>query len=139
MPITTCAWGLGASGLTVCRSQTIIRMPTASGGTRHHLFFDYALLAPLGELLCIRCRLFDLWDDGRRILGSIILIMLAAVLPTVLVLWLYGERWGPMGRSTWAMIRESGLRRLLNLSAVHGYFYGRWLKELLEAQAGAAD
>ena len=57
---------------------------------------------------------------------TIILIVVAALLVTVLALWLFGERWRPLRPSTWKMMREAGLRRLLNISALHGYIYVRW-------------
>lgn len=33
--------------------------------------------------------------------------------------------------STWKMMREAGLRRFLNLSALHGYIYGRWINQYI--------
>jgi len=57
---------------------------------------------------------------------TIILIVVAALLVTVLALWLFGERWRPLRPSTWKMMREAGLRRFLNISALHGYIYVRW-------------
>jgi hypothetical protein len=46
-----------------------------------------------------------------------------------LVFWIIGERGHLLRISTWYYIRESGLRRLLNFSALHAYVYGRWMKE----------
>lgn len=63
--------------------------------------------------------------------GIIILIVVGVLLVTVLVLWLFGERWRPLRPSTWRMMREAGLRRFLNLSSLHGYVYGRWIKEYI--------
>ena len=60
-------------------------------------------------------------------LGAILLIVVGALLVTVLALWLVGERWRPLRPSTWKVMREAGLRRFLNLSALHGYIYGRWI------------
>ena len=65
-------------------------------------------------------------------LGNIILITAAALVATVVIVWLYGERWRPLRPSTWRMMREAGLRRFLNLSGVHGYIYGRWTKEYVD-------
>ena len=59
-------------------------------------------------------------------LWTIVLSLVAALLLISLVLWLVGERGRPLRLSTWKFIREAGLWRLLNLSALHGYVYGRW-------------
>ena len=64
-------------------------------------------------------------------LGTIILIVVGLLLVTGLVLWLFGERWYPLRPSTWRFMCEAGLRRFLNLSALHAYVYGRWVKEYL--------
>lgn len=64
-------------------------------------------------------------------LGSIILIFIGALLLTALALWLFGERWRPLRFSTWKMMREAGLRRFFNLSALHGYIYARWTRQYL--------
>ncbi len=65
--------------------------------------------------------------------GTVVLIIAGALLITVLILWLFGERWRPLRPSTWKMMQEmrqeSGLRRFLNLSALHGYIYGRWTNQ----------
>lgn len=53
------------------------------------------------------------------------LILVGSLLLTILALWLFGERWRPLRRSTWRFLREGGLRRLLNGSALHAYAYGR--------------
>jgi len=62
---------------------------------------------------------------------TIILIVVAALLVTVLALWLFGERWRPLRPSTWKMMREAGLRRFLNISALHGYIYVRWRNQYI--------
>jgi hypothetical protein len=64
--------------------------------------------------------------------GTIVLIVAALLLVTVLVLWLFGERWRPLCPSTRKMMREAGLRRFLNLSALHGYVYGRWTNQCID-------
>ncbi len=64
-------------------------------------------------------------------LGTIILIVVGAILVTFIVLWLSGEHWHPLRRSSWVFIRQVGLRRILNGSALHGYVYGRWIKEYI--------
>ena len=64
-------------------------------------------------------------------LGTIIIIVVGVLLAAVLVFWLFGEHWRPLLPSTWRMMREAGLRRFLNLSGLHGYVYGRWIKEYI--------
>jgi len=64
-------------------------------------------------------------------LSTIIHIIIAIVLVGGVVLWLYGEHWKPLRFSTWRFMREAGLRRLLNFSGLHGYVYGRWIKEYI--------
>jgi NAD-dependent dihydropyrimidine dehydrogenase PreA subunit len=64
-------------------------------------------------------------------LSTIILIIIAIILVGGAGLWLYGERWRPLRLSTWKFMREAGLRRLLNFSGLHGYVYGRWIKEYI--------
>ncbi|MDZ7579704.1 MAG: 4Fe-4S binding protein [Deltaproteobacteria bacterium] len=48
-----------------------------------------------------------------------------------LILWLYGEHWRPLRLSTWRFMREAGIRRFLDFSALHAYVYGRWIKEYI--------
>lgn len=64
-------------------------------------------------------------------LGTIILIVVGALLVTVIVLWFYGEHWHPLRRSTWRFMRQVGLRRILNGSGLHGYIYGRWTNQYI--------
>ena len=59
--------------------------------------------------------------------GTIILIVVGAV--AALALWVYGERGHLLRPSTWRFMREAGLQRILNFSGLHGYIYGRWVKE----------
>ena len=59
-------------------------------------------------------------------LGTIILIVVEALLISVLALWLVGERWRPLRPSTWKFLRTAGLRRVLNLGALHAYVHARW-------------
>ena len=51
---------------------------------------------------------------------------------TILVFWLIGERWHLLRSTTWQMLRANGLRRILNLNAIHGYIYGRWTIKYLD-------
>jgi len=62
-------------------------------------------------------------------LGTVILIVVGVLLVTLLVLWLFGERWRLLRPSTWKVMREAGLRRFLNLSALHAYIYARWTNQ----------
>lgn len=64
-------------------------------------------------------------------LSSIIITVIVITLVGGVVLWFYGERWHPLRRSSWQFLRQAGLRRFLNLSALHGYVYGRWIKEYI--------
>lgn len=66
-------------------------------------------------------------------LGTLIIIVIAACFVIFLTLWLYGERWRPLRSSTRKALRESGLRGFLNLSGLHSYTYGRWTKEYRNA------
>ncbi len=63
---------------------------------------------------------------------AITLIVVGLLLAGALILWLSGERWRFLRPSTRRMIRESGLRRFLNLTTLHHYIYGRWTKQYLK-------
>ena len=65
-------------------------------------------------------------QEEQKILATIIPILVGVILITILILFLLGERWHLLRSSTWKMMREGGLRRVLNLSFLHGYIYGRW-------------
>lgn len=58
-------------------------------------------------------------------------IILWLPLATLAVLWVIGERGWLLRRSTWESTKAGGLRRILNLNAVHGYVYGRWTNQYL--------
>ncbi len=62
---------------------------------------------------------------------SIALVALGMLLVSMVLFWLYAERWRPLRPSTWAFLRKAGWRGALNLSAVHAYVYGRWTKQYL--------
>lgn len=64
-------------------------------------------------------------------IGTIMTILIGALLLTVLIFWLIGERGHLMLPSTWAGMRAGGLRSLLNLNALHQYVYGRWTNQYL--------
>ena len=60
---------------------------------------------------------------GLTIAGTVAVALLSA--------WVVGERGRLLRRSTRAMMVQAGVRRQLNLSALHGYVYGRWTKQYL--------
>jgi len=59
-------------------------------------------------------------------------IIIGVILILILSLWLFGERWKPLRPSTRKFIKEVGLRRILNLQALHGYIYGRWTNQYMD-------
>lgn len=65
-------------------------------------------------------------------MGTIFLIVVGILVAAVLGLCLFGERWRPIRPSTWKLVRESGLRRLLNLATLHTYIYSRWLNQYIK-------
>jgi len=64
--------------------------------------------------------------------GWIALLAVAILFVSMVLFWLYAERWHPLRPSTWAVMRKTGWRGVLNLSAVHAYAYGRWTKQYLD-------
>ena len=52
--------------------------------------------------------------------------ILGVALCSLLALWIYGEHGRLLRRSTWSMVRLSGMRRFLKLTTLHGYVYARW-------------
>jgi ferredoxin len=62
----------------------------------------------------------------------VLLIILCVLAAGAAGLWLFGERWRPMRRSTWRFIRAGGWRRFLNLTTLHGYLYGRWTNQYIK-------
>ncbi len=64
--------------------------------------------------------------------GTIVLVVIASLGLAMMALWLFGERWRPLRRSTWRFMREAGVRRLLNGKALHAYVYGRWTNQYLD-------
>ncbi len=64
-------------------------------------------------------------------LETIIIIIAGALLLTVMALWLFGERWRLLLPSTLKIIQENGVRRVINLNALHGYLYGRWTNQYI--------
>ena len=56
------------------------------------------------------------------ILGIVVGLLFVAIL----IFCLVGERRHLFRKSTWLALKESGLKRLLNLNAIHLYIYGRW-------------
>ena len=56
---------------------------------------------------------------------------LGTILVMLLLTLLIAERGRLLRPSTWKMVREGGLRRFLNLSALHAYVYGRWTDQYI--------
>jgi ferredoxin len=65
-------------------------------------------------------------------LGTIILIVIGALIAALILLWLFGERWRLLRPSTWRLMKENGLRRFLNLNFFHGYTYLRWTNQYIK-------
>jgi ferredoxin len=63
--------------------------------------------------------------------GDIFLVLVGLFAVALVVLWLFGERWRPLRSSTWKLLREGGLRRLLNFSSLHAYTYLRWTNQYI--------
>lgn len=61
-------------------------------------------------------------------LGTIIFIIVGALVAALILLWLFGERWRLLRASTWRMMKEGGLHLLHGL---HGYVYGRWTNQYI--------
>ena len=57
---------------------------------------------------------------------KIMLIAVGVLLVAGLVLWLFGERWRFLRRSTWEAAKVGGLRSLLNFRTLHMYVYLRF-------------
>lgn len=63
--------------------------------------------------------------------GTVTIVLVAVFLVALVALWLFAERWRLLQPSTWSCLREAGLRRSLNLTSLHAYIYGRWVKEYI--------
>lgn len=61
-------------------------------------------------------------------LSVILLGVVGAVVVLPLALWLFGERWRLLRRSTKQMVREGGF----GLNTLHGYLYGRWTNQYVK-------
>ena len=72
-------------------------------------------------------------------LEIIILVIAGTILAVVLMLWLVGERWRLLRRSTWTSLRAGGLRNLLNFRSLHMYVYLRWYNQYLKALGKVDD
>ena len=62
---------------------------------------------------------------------TILVIIVILVILTGLGLWIFGERGKIMRRSTREWFGTSGMKRFLNLKALHGYIYMRWQNQYL--------
>jgi NAD-dependent dihydropyrimidine dehydrogenase PreA subunit len=56
---------------------------------------------------------------------AVILAVVGACILLALALWLFGERWKLLRRSTWQMVRERGI----GVTSLHGYIYTRWTNQ----------
>jgi Pyruvate/2-oxoacid:ferredoxin oxidoreductase delta subunit len=54
------------------------------------------------------------------------MVIIGLIFLSLFGFWLVGERGKLLLPSTWKTMKELGLRRILNLQALHGYIYGRW-------------
>jgi Pyruvate/2-oxoacid:ferredoxin oxidoreductase delta subunit len=70
------------------------------------------------------------------VIGTIALIVGGCLLGALALLWLIGERWRPMRRSTWRFIRAGGWRRFFKLTTLHGYVYARWTNQYIRTLIG---
>ncbi len=61
-----------------------------------------------------------------------ILAVVGTVTGGLSLLWLTGERWRPLRKSTWISLKSQGLKNALNFRATHAYIYGRWSKQYLK-------
>ena len=60
---------------------------------------------------------------------TVILGVVGAFILVALALWLFGERWRLLRRSTWQMMRESNGA----LNALHAYVYSRWSNQYVKS------
>jgi NAD-dependent dihydropyrimidine dehydrogenase PreA subunit len=58
--------------------------------------------------------------------GTIIFIVITIVLAAFILLWLFGEHWRLLRRSTWTAVKSGGLPSLLKFRTLHFYIYERW-------------
>jgi len=81
----------------------------------------------------MRCGVFKSERGEIIVIGTVVHVVVGSLLIAALTLWLFGERWRLLRRSTWRFLREGGLRRLLNGDALHAYAYGRWTNQYINA------
>lgn len=62
---------------------------------------------------------------------TLLLIIGCALILPLLLLWLFGERWRPIMPSTRRLLREGGVRRVLNGDFFHAYVYSRWSNQYI--------
>ena len=63
--------------------------------------------------------------------GTVTFILIGVILAALLTLWLFAERWHLLRPSTRGFLRKAGLRQNINLTSLHAYVYGRWVKEYI--------
>jgi len=64
-------------------------------------------------------------------LSTLLIAALGVAFLFVLGLWIWGERGHLMLPSSWRFLQAGGARRFFNFSDLHGYAYGRWIKEYI--------
>jgi ferredoxin len=62
---------------------------------------------------------------------SFFLPALGTILLVLVLTLLYAERGRLLQPSTWKSARAAGLRRIVNLTALHGYIFGRWTNQYM--------
>jgi hypothetical protein len=60
--------------------------------------------------------------------GTILAVVVGAIIVLLAAIWLVGERGRLLMPSTLKFFREGGLSRLLSLGTLHGYIHMRWRK-----------
>ncbi len=66
-------------------------------------------------------------------LRSSVLVVFGTSVGGLLLLWLVGERWRLMRKSTWENIKAHGWKDILNFKTVHSYLYMRWQIQYMKA------
>jgi ferredoxin len=66
-------------------------------------------------------------------IGVMILGLAGVLMVATLTMWIIGERGRLMLPSTLAFMKEGGVKRLLNFEGLHGYVYGRWTSQYVDA------
>lgn len=65
-------------------------------------------------------------------LGTTVLIAVGAVAGAAVLLWVYAERGRLLRPSTKKLMREHGLKNILNFKAIDSYIYMRWMRKYVK-------